>query len=192
MWKKLALSVVVVAFGALGCKTITEELPTSATPPGSADPVVTVPFPVTVTPVTLPQPSTPAPTGTPNPGATPSPSDDEDDGDHFIPDNGNPVAKVMTKVFFVECGGAAIPGSENAGSADVGCRVHLDTTPKDSAGKPTRAKGTPRWVYSDSSSFNVGGSNPYTPVLTVKKAGATSAYSVIDGVQSNTISIRFK
>lgn len=171
------------------CKTITEELPTSASPANEA--VVTVPFPVTVTPVTLPQAESPPPA--PGSGATPPPSDPSDDGgDEFIPDNKSPVAKVTAKVFFVECGGSAVPGSENATTADVGCRVHLDTTPKDSGGKPTQPKNGPKWLYSDTSSITIGGSNSYTPVLTVKKAGSTSAQSVIDGVQSNVISIRFK
>lgn len=184
----LFLAVLTVA----ACKTITEELPTSSSPT-SGGPVVNVPFPVTVTPVALPQPEStnpsPAPSGgTPSP--TPPPSDDG--GDEFIPDNNNPVAKVTAKVFFVECGGAAVPGSENATSADVGCRVHLDTTPKDAGGKPTRPRNGPKWFYSDTSSISIGGSNPYTPVLTVKKPGSTSAHSVIDGVESNVISIRFK
>ena len=183
-----------IVLAVASCKTITEELPTSSTTPGTADPVVTVPFPVTVTPVTLPQPESPTPSPTPGGGGTttPPPPPGDEGGDEFIPDNNNPVARVLTKVYFVECGGSAVPGSENATSADVGCRVHLDTTPKDSSGKPTQPKSGPRWVYSDPSSFTVGGGNAFTPVLTIKGPGSTSAYSVIDGVQSNVISIRFK
>ena len=64
------------------------------------------------------------------------------------------MAKVPTKVFFVECGGGAVPGSENATAADVGCRVHLDTTPKDAGGKPTQPKSGPQWSYSDTSAFD--------------------------------------
>ena len=51
----------------LGCKTITEELPTR---PTDTTPTVTVPIPVVVTPVPIPQPQPPAPA----PQATPSPS----------------------------------------------------------------------------------------------------------------------
>jgi hypothetical protein len=50
-----------------GCKTISEELPTTPTGSGG-QPVVNVPFPVTVTPVTIPQPA-PAPEATPTPSA---------------------------------------------------------------------------------------------------------------------------
>jgi hypothetical protein len=74
----------------------------------------------------------------------------------------------------------------------VGCRVHLDTTPKDSGGKPTQPKNGPKWFYSNTSSFTIGGNNSFTPVLTVKAPGSTTAYSMIDGVQSNVISIKFK
>jgi hypothetical protein len=178
-----------------GCKTITEELPTSSTPSNGNGSVVNVPFPVTVTPITLPQPSSPTPTPAPSsPGAPQAPEDEgnEDDGDEFIPDNTNPVARVLTKVFFVECGGQPVPGSENGSTAPVGCRVHLDTTPKDSGGKPTQAKRPPQWVYSNPGLFAVQGNSPFNPVLLVKAAGSTSAYSVVDGVQSNTISIRFQ
>lgn len=176
-----------------GCKTITEELPTSAsTPQGGA--VVNVPIPVVVTPIALPQPETPAPAPSPNapsPGGTPAP-DGEGDGDGpFIPDNTNPVAKVLIKVFFVECNGGAVPGTDSAREASVGCRVHLDATPKDSSSKPTQAKSTPQWSYSDRSAFDVAGNSAFNPVLTVKRTGSTSISCTIDGVRSNDISIRF-
>ena len=185
----LAAGLVVAA----GCKTITEELPTSAsTPAGGA--VVNVPIPVVVTPVTLPQPETPAPAPSPNvpsPGSTPVP-DGEGDGDGpDIPDNTNPVAKVLIKVFFVECNGAAVPGTDSARQAAVGCRVHLDATPKDAGSRPTQAKSTPQWSYSDRSAIDVAGNSAFNPVLTVKRTGSTSISCTIDGVRSNDISIRF-
>lgn len=59
-----------------GCKTITEELPTSST---TNNPTITVPFPVVVTPVAIPQPESAPPTtqpagGGPTPDPTPSPT----------------------------------------------------------------------------------------------------------------------
>ncbi len=53
-----------------GCKTITEELPTSSTNP-NPNPTVTVPFPVVVTPVVIPQPEAPT-TPTTQPASSPS------------------------------------------------------------------------------------------------------------------------
>ena len=72
----LALAAV-VAVGLAGCKTITEELPTTAST--TNNPTVTVPIPVVVTPIALPQPSNPAPAPAPTPGEpqsspTPEPS----------------------------------------------------------------------------------------------------------------------
>ena len=61
----LALAAV-VAVGFAGCKTITEELPTTAS--STNNPTVTVPFPVVVTPIALPQPESPAPAPAPAPG----------------------------------------------------------------------------------------------------------------------------
>jgi len=181
---------------AVGCKTITEELPTAPTATDPNGTIVTVPFPVTVTPIAIPQPEpatpTPAPAGPSGPSGPEEPEGGGDDDDNFIPDNTNPVARVISKVFFVECGGAAVPGTENANTAPVGCRVHLDTTPKDSGGKPTQAKRSPQWVYSDPGLFAVQGNSAFNPVLLVQKPGSTSAYAVVDGVQSNTISIRFQ
>ena len=177
-----------------GCKTITEELPTSASNPtggGSAD-VPTIVVPIVVTPIVLPQPESPAPApGAPSPTATPVP-DGEGDGDGpDIPNNTNPVARVLAKVFFVECNGGEVPGTGSATEAPVGCRVHLDATPKDAGGKPTQAKGTPQWSYSDKSAFDVAGNSAFNPTLTVKKTGSTSISCTIDGVRSNEISIRF-
>jgi hypothetical protein len=195
MLRRLSL-LLVVGVSLVGCKTITEELPTA--PSGSGgQPIVTVPFPVVVTPVTIPQPESPVPTpnpqtpNSPNPSPTP-PDDGGDDDGEFIPDNQNAVAKVVAKVFFVECNGAPVPGSEGASTADVGCRVHLDVTPKDAGGRPTQPRGGPNWSYSDRSSFNIGGSNPFTPVLTVTKPGGTSISCSIDGVRSNDLSLRFR
>ena len=72
----LAMAALVVV-GFEGCKTITEELPTTSTT--TNNPVVTVPIPVIVTPIKLPQPESPAPTPAPAPNqgepqSTPTPT----------------------------------------------------------------------------------------------------------------------
>ena len=188
----LAASLLIV----VGCKTITEELPTSASTPTESPTVGNIPVPLVVTPVPLPQPQSPAPAPNPNPGApapgaTPVPEGEGDGDGPDIPNNTNPVAKVLAKVFFVECDGAEVPGTGSATTAPVGCRVHLDATPKDAGGKPTQAKSTPQWSYSDKSAIEVGGNSSFNPVLTVKKTGSVSAVCTIDGVRSNEVSIRF-
>jgi hypothetical protein len=182
-----------LGLAAAGCKTINEELPTRPSSTTGGVPVVTVPVPVQVTPVTLPAPqATPTPS---SPNAPSEPTPDEGGGtdiDPFIPDNDNPVAKAIAKVYFVECLGAAVPGSELATEAPVGCRVHLDVTPKDSGGHPTRTKHDPAWHYSNPGLFDVQGPSAFNPVLLVQRPGSTSVYAVVDGVQSNSFNIRFK
>jgi hypothetical protein len=175
---------------AAGCKTITEDLPT--TPSTTVNvPIVTVPVPIQVVPVQVPQPTTPTPVPgnqSPAPNATPAP-EGEGDGGPDIPNNTNPVARVFAKVFFVECNGGPVEGSGS--EAPVGCRVHLDATPKDAGGRPTQARSTPQWSYSDRGLFDVAGNSAFNPVLTVKKTGSTSISCTIDGVRSNEFSIRF-
>ena len=196
MARTLSFLLAVGLLVAAGCKTITEELPTTASSPtGTGTPDVNVPVPLQVTPVVLPQPQSPAPApttpGAPNPSSTPVPEGEGDGDGPDIPNNSNPVARVLAKVFFVECNGAEVPGTGSSTTAPVGCRVHLDATPKDAGGKPTQAKGSPQWSYSDKSAIEVGGNSPFNPVLTVKKTGSLSAVCTIDGVQSNEVSIRF-
>jgi hypothetical protein len=189
------LAVVFAALAVAGCHTITEDLPTK--PSSTNPPTVTVPVPVVVTPVEIPTPATPAPQKPQGPSPSPSPTspggeDPTPDGDGpDIPDNDSPVAKLLAKVFFVECGGQPVPGSEGASDAPVGCRVHLDVTPKDSSGKPTRAKHDPRWEYSNPGLFDVQGNSPYNPTLLVQAPGSTSAQAFVDGVSSNSLLIRF-
>src|SRR6185295_9504661 len=107
-----------------------------------------VPLPVVVVPVPVPTPNAPAPVPTENPG-NPNPAPQEPDGGipPGVPDNTAPVTKLGAKVYFVECNGAEVPGSGGASEAPVGCRVHLDVTPKDANNKPTQTRGTPQWSF---------------------------------------------
>jgi hypothetical protein len=121
------------------------------------------------------------------PTPTPRPDTGED-----IPDNDAPVVKVGAKVFFIECDGVPVFGSENATEAAVGCRLHLDCTPKDAANKPTRAKGEPLWYLSNPSLVSGGNRSDYTPTFDIRQAGRLTLYVVIDGIRSNDVSIRFE
>jgi hypothetical protein len=188
---------VVLGLGAAGCKTITEDLPTKPTATGG-NPAVTVPLPVTVTPVAIPQ-AQPAPTPTPASGGgstgggsaqTPPASGDGSIPDN-IPDNTEPVAYAYAKVYFVECDGQQVPGSELATEAPVGCRVHLDVTPKDKSYHLTQTKHDPQWNYSDPGLFGVSGRSAFNPVLEVHATGSTSVQAIVDGIASNTFTIRF-
>jgi hypothetical protein len=102
------------------------------------------------------------------------------------------VARVGAKVFFVECNGQIVPGSEYASTAQIGCRVHFDCTPRDANNQPTTARGTPEWTFSPGHLVNGGGGgNPYTPAVNVLGEGNFTAYATIDGVRSADVRIRF-
>jgi hypothetical protein len=187
-----------VVAASMGCHTITEELPTS---PRAVNPaptqVVVVPVPVpsnAPTPAPQQQPAnpsnpTPAPTQAPTPRPVPTPTPVQtapgEDGD--FPNNDAPVAKLGAKLYFVECDGAPVPGSENAGSVPLGCRIHYDCTPKDGANRPTRAKGTPQWTFDPSNLVKVTGRSAYNPVATTVGRGRLCAYAEVDRVRSNDV-----
>jgi len=184
----------IAALGAVGlfavaCTTITEELPTRPDPTkGGANPV---PFPVVVVPVPVPTPANPAPAPTANP-SNPNPSDGSGIPPD-IPDNTAPVAKLGAKVYFVECGGVEVPGSGGASEAQVGCRVHLDVTPKDANNKPTQVKQTPEWSFSDMSIISLTSSTTgFNPTFIAKAPGTVTAYCEADGVRSNDVTIHLR
>jgi hypothetical protein len=134
-----------------------------------------------------PSPSPIAPLPTPTPYPTPPPGTGEN-----IPDNDSPVAKVGAKVFFIECDGQDISGSEYATEAPVGCRLHMDCTPKDAANRHTRAQGSPHWYLSDPHLVSGGRLSDYTPAFQIIGEGSLTLYVTIDGVRSNDVSIRFR
>lgn len=178
-----------LAVGSLAaCQTITEEMPVRSNPVGNTTvPVVVVSIPIPV-PAT-PAPTTPAPAPNPAPRPTPVPAP-PDQGD--IPNNNSPVTKLGVKVFFLECNGAMVPGSEHATEADVGCRIHFDSTPKDARNAPTRSRGTPSWSFNNPSLIKVGKTVDFTPTVTAVKAGTLVAWAEVDGVRSTDLRINIR
>jgi len=180
---KVSQMVVLAAIAASlgGCQTLTEELPSQ--PSGGLPPIPVQP-PIVV-PVPIPTPETP--TGGP-PEAPPPPSSGNPNGQ--IPTNTNPVARVGVRVYFLECGGVQVPNSEGATQAQVGCRIHFDCTPRDAFNQPTQSQGWPNWSFNPGGLVNVGNTNDFTPTVTAQHAGNLSAYTVIDGVTSDTLHIQ--
>jgi outer membrane biosynthesis protein TonB len=181
-----------------GCTTITEELPTRPTPQ-----IVVAPVPVVVVvpaPLPVPESPAPAPTPKPSPEATPNPTPDPTPTPKPKPQptpepapGNSTVVRVGLRVYFIECGGEQLPGSEGVTTTDVGCRIHLDATPKDSSNKPTTPNGSPNWYYSDRSIVGIAQSaNDYTPTLLGKKRGSLSVSVTVDGVESNTLVLTFR
>ena len=193
-WALGALGLMVVA-----CTTITEELPTRPNPTTGGGGNNPAPLPVVVVPVPVPTPANPAPAPAPanpsNPNQTPSNPQPPSDGGSIppdIPDNTAPVAKLGAKVYFVECDGVPIAGSGGSNEAQVGCRVHLDVTPKDSNNKPTQVRHTPQWSFSNTSIIAVGDTTGFNPSFVAKAPGNVTAYAEADGVRSNDVNIRLR
>jgi hypothetical protein len=179
--KASQLFVLAVVAGSLGgCQTLTEELPSQ---PNTGVPIPGPPVVVIPVPIPVPQPGGGAP---PPANQDPPPSSGNPSGQ--IPNNTNPVARVGLKVYFVECGGVQVPGSEFATSAQVGCRIHFDCTPKDANNQPTQSQGAPNWNFSGP--VSAGNVHDFTPTVTALSAGNLTAYVVIDGVTSDTLGIQ--
>jgi hypothetical protein len=191
--------------GALGlivaaCTTITEEMPTRPNPTSGGP---TVPLPVVVVPIPVPVPANPVPSpeATPAPGGNPvvpptnpsNPTPPPNSGGGIppdIPDNTSPVVKLGAKVYFVECGGAEVPGSGGATEAGVGCRIHLDVTPKDSSNKPTQVRHTPEWSFDNMGIIAVSSTTGFNPTFIAKAPGVVTCWAEADGIRSNDVTIR--
>jgi hypothetical protein len=189
------MAIVAIVAGAMtACQTITEDLPNRPSPvqvggPGSI-PVIVVPLPALTPAPPVPSPSSPnAPAPNPNPTPRPTPAPG---GGEAPTTNTSPVAKLNASVYFVECGGVALPNTSRATTAPVGCRVHLDCTPRDGSNAPTVPRGTPRWTYSNPGLLNIAGNSPFNPVITAKGPGHVDIYAEVDGHRSATFGIRFE
>ena len=178
--------------GLAACQTITEEMPVRSTP------VSTNPVPVVVVSIPIPVPATPPPTNTtpvpapnnPVPAPTAPPNNNNNDG--FVPNNNSPVTKLGAKVYFIECNGDMVPGSELATETNVGCRIHFDCTPKDASNAPTRSRGTPSWSFNNMSLIKAGKTQDFTPAVVAIKAGTLVAWAEVDGVRSNDVRINIR
>lgn len=182
-----------LAVGSLmACQTITEEMPVRSNPVGNTIvPVVVVPIPIPVPATPAPTTPDPAPNPVPNPVPRPTPAPaPPDQGD--IPNNNSPVTKLGVKVFFLECNGAMVPGSEHATEANVGCRIHFDSTPKDANNAPTRSRGTPNWSFNNPSLIKVGKTVDFTLTVTAVKPGTLVAWAEVDGVRSTDLRINIR
>jgi hypothetical protein len=175
--RRILLAFVVGAMG-VACHTITEELPSRPAPinVGGGQPIAPPP-----TPVVVEQPPAPAPN---NPGGG-APGGQ-------IPTNTNPAVRLGAKVFFVECNGREIPGSEGSTSAQIGCRIHYDVTPKDAQNQHTQVREIPRWTFSPASiAGGVSNKTEFTPTVPATGAGTLTAYCEADGIRSNDVRITF-
>jgi len=177
-----AIAIVAVVLGSsAGCHTITEDMPVRPTEVTGSSTVVIIPKPTV----------TPAPDDNAPPRTDPAPNPGNGGGGEPPTTNRSPVVKLNAHVYFIECNGAPIPGSNEARTAPVGCRVHFDCTARDGSNNPTIPNGTPRWTYSNTGILT-GGNSGFNPVVTATGRGCTDFYAAVDGVQSGTSSICFE
>ncbi|HXY38180.1 MAG TPA: hypothetical protein VEQ10_00835 [Vicinamibacteria bacterium] len=95
--RKTACGLAFIALLVLGCHTITEELPTSASSPKPARAVLTIPIPAGLAPTPTPAP-TPKPTPTPSTDPTPDPTPTPNAGKCGNPVPMKPIARFNVKV----------------------------------------------------------------------------------------------
>ena len=193
--RRILLAFVVGALG-VACHTITEELPSRPGPinVGGGPPIAPPAPPVIVIPVPAPTPVVGEQPSGPNPAPNPAPNNPPPNGNPSgqIPTNTNPVVRLGAKVFFVECNGREVPGSEGATQAPIGCRIHYDVTPKDAQNAHTQVREVPRWTFSPAGiAGGVGSKTQFTPTIAATGAGTLTAYCEADGIRSNDVRITF-
>ena len=178
---------------ALGCTTITEELPNSPPPiEVNGAPLTPPPAPLIVIPVPNPTPEAPDPNVPPRAPAPNPPPNNGNPGGQIV-DNTNPAVRLGAKVFFLECNGREIPGSEGATSVDRGCRIHYDVTPKDANNAHTQVRQIPRWTFSPASiAGGTDSSTQFTPTVNASGPGTLTAYCEADGIRSNNVVITIR
>jgi hypothetical protein len=157
---------------AVGCTTITEELPVS--PPTPPPIIVPAPLP---SPIGTPAPN-PRPTPRPGPTNTPNP-------------NGNSVAYVTSGVHSYLRNGKLV--RTGASSYKPGDAIYMNCTPRDSSGKPVQNHGPIQgWrIYSSNlkvgTHFHYTDTNSFTPDVHIHlgcPAGEVLASCTVDGFTS--------
>jgi hypothetical protein len=176
---------IVGVLAVVGCQRITEELPSRPTvvSPNGPIPVIVVQVPVP-TPNPAPAPEQPQPQPQP-PNPAPKPEPTKAPKPEPPPGGGGGIVRVGAKVFFVECGGAPIPGSEYATDVDLGCRVHMDCQGKNANNEPVNPRNTPTWTFEPSSLVQVNNLTDFTPTVQTRGRGRVCGSAVMDGVRSN-------
>lgn len=135
------------------------------------------------TPTPTPTPE-PAPVPGPVPVPVPTPTPDEGDIPEDIPDNSNPVAGVVAKLYHIECAG------QLAEVAAVGCRLHLDATPVDAYGKHTQSRFGVSWSAEGPVRSDGGGA--FTPAYRALATGEATFVAIVDGVFSNPVRVSIR
>ncbi len=127
------------------------------------------------------------PSPSPSPSSAPAPQDEPAaaPSPDCIHESDHDVASVSLAVYFLECGGDPIPGSKDMTKVPVGCRVHLNATPRDGMGAPTCARSWPVWQLGPPELVTGGGGDTFTPAFTAQAEGPLWVRCIVDGVRSD-------
>jgi hypothetical protein len=168
------LAALLVAACSHADRPVTLSQPTVSAPPAEAG-VAASPSP------------TPAPSSAPAPSEEPAPSPSPD----CIHTSDHEVATVSLAVYFLECGGERIPGSRDTMKVPVGCRVHLNATPRDGMGVPTCSRSWPVWQLGPPELVTGGGGDTFTLAFTAQAEGRLWVRCIVDGVRSDYLFLDF-
>jgi hypothetical protein len=146
-------------------------------PVDPSSPTANAPASPESSPVAPPSPTVSGPTE-PQDEPIPPPSPD------CIHASDHGVASVSLAIYFLECGGQRIPGSQDLTTVPVGCRIHFNATPRDGIGAPTCSRTWPVWQVGPEELITGGGGDTFTPAYTAQRSGRISARCIVDGVRS--------
>jgi len=135
--------------------------------------------------------ASPSPVPSPTPEATPVPAPqdapDAEPSPDCIHETDHGVDSASLNIYFLECNGERLPGSKDMKSIPVGCRIHLNATPRDGSGAPTCSRTWPVWQVGPEELVGGNGGQTFTPAYTTKAPGVMSARCIVDGVRSGWI-----
>jgi hypothetical protein len=109
--------------------------------------------------------------------------------------NTNPAVRLTLRLYtVVDAGGVWLQDWDPNAEIPINYKATIDATAKDKEGKDTLGDdGEVEFFFSgDTSSVKVGGGHPFQRRLTVLKAGELDCWGVIDGVRSNTLTLKFR
>ena len=153
---------------------------------GGATPTSTIlPSPVpTATP-------TPAPAPTPTPEPTPTPCTQGLCEPKVV--NDSPADRLTLRLYTIEDGqGNFISNPDPDNVIAVGSLARIDATAKDADGKETNGLGNIEFFFNDPSLVKIaGGNGPQQRRLRVLKPGRLVCWALLDGVQSNLLTLHF-
>jgi hypothetical protein len=133
---------------------------------------------------------TPVPVATPTPAPTPEPTPTPEPPVERV----TPPVRITARLYVVEVpiGRVYDYSSTKDGTPIIplGFKFRIDMTAKDSKNKETMGSGHPEWTFTPDSIIDIDSfNNEFQPRLRASKKGTFSAYSTLDKIQSNTITV---